>query len=218
MRPTHADVLGTGHDRPLLMVALDPGISGLAVGAISGIASAFGAQSANEAAERSVQKQIDFQRESRQHSYQWAMDDMRNAGLNPILAYKQGGAGGAGGASFTPQNVLGAGVSSAQAGIQAGLNIKKVKAEIKNLNQNTAGRLEETYKTALEARNQIRIGEITEANVVSAKAQAESDKTKEEFYKTEVGKIMRRADLIGRSLNPFASATSSAASATRRGR
>lgn len=47
---------------------------------------------------RQAKKQREFQKDMYQHRYQYQMDDMRKAGLNPILAYKQTPPGGPGGA------------------------------------------------------------------------------------------------------------------------
>lgn len=55
-----------------------------------------------------VQKQMDFQERLSGSAYQRAMEDMRKAGLNPILAYQQGGASSMPGASpvgIAPKNV-----------------------------------------------------------------------------------------------------------------
>jgi len=51
------------------------------------------AQSANAASAEQAQKQMDFQERMRETQYQTAMEDMKKAGLNPMLAASQGGAG-----------------------------------------------------------------------------------------------------------------------------
>jgi len=77
------------------------------------------AQAANAASAEQAKKQMDFQERMRETQYQTAVKDMASAGLNPMLAYSQGGAGtptGAMGSVSTAQmkNALGSGVSAAQ--------------------------------------------------------------------------------------------------------
>jgi len=76
-------------------------------------------QAANAASAQQAQAQMDFQERMRQTQYQTAIDDMKKAGLNPMLAYSQGGAGvptGAMGSVSTAkmENALGSGVSGYQ--------------------------------------------------------------------------------------------------------
>lgn len=78
------------------------------------------AQAANQQSAAQAKEQMDFQERMRQTQYQTAIDDMKKAGLNPMLAYSQGGAGvptGAMGSVSTAkmENALGAGVSGYQA-------------------------------------------------------------------------------------------------------
>lgn len=54
-----------------------------------------------------AQKQMDFQKEMRQTQYQTAVEDMKKAGINPMLAYSQGGAGNLSGASGSGASAVG---------------------------------------------------------------------------------------------------------------
>ena len=51
--------------------------------AVSGLAGSLFSSSQNQASARAA---MDFQREVLQNRYQWSVEDMRKAGLNPILA------------------------------------------------------------------------------------------------------------------------------------
>jgi len=98
-------------------------------GLIGGVSSAYGAAKQNEAAQAASQKQMDFQERMRETQYQTAMGDMRKAGLNPILAYQQGGAGTPGGSSYSPVNVGAAATTGALSGVSSAVARRKLSLE-----------------------------------------------------------------------------------------
>lgn len=106
---------------------------------IGGVASAYGVKQTNAANERISQKQMDFQERMSNTAYQRSMNDMRKAGLNPMLAYSQGGASSPQGASYQSQD-------SATAGISTALQLRSAKEQINTqksqqlLNQTNAGK------------------------------------------------------------------------------
>lgn len=76
-----------------------------------------GTRQTNRANQEMAGNQIAFQERMSNTAYQRAMRDMRKAGLNPMLAYQQGGSSTPGGAMATMQNELGSlvdGATSAQ--------------------------------------------------------------------------------------------------------
>jgi hypothetical protein len=83
---------------------------------IGGAASLIGGNQANAANAQMAARQMDFQENMRATQYQTAVADLKAAGLNPMLAYTQGGAGTPSGASATMQNVLGQAGNSAKEG------------------------------------------------------------------------------------------------------
>jgi hypothetical protein len=83
---------------------------------------AFGQYAANKAGQAAARQQQDFQERMSNSAYQRAVSDMRKAGINPILAYKQGGAGTPSGAMYQPGNIGLAGAQAAAATGQAMLS------------------------------------------------------------------------------------------------
>lgn len=109
--------------------------------AIGGGASLIGGAMQNSAAQAASREQMAFQKESAQNQYRWAMDDMRRSGLNPILAYKQGGAGTLSGSTYTPQNVGAAAATGATAGAgvaSSAIAASRNQAELANIAADTA--------------------------------------------------------------------------------
>ena len=98
--------------------------------AISAYGSFRGQQIANESNQLIAQRQQDFQERMSNSAYQRAVTDMMAAGLNPMLAYSQGGASAPPGATAQMQNALGAGVTSGQQGFQMALNAAQNEADI----------------------------------------------------------------------------------------
>ncbi len=80
----------------------------------------------NKAQRAEAQRQRDFQERMSGTAYQRAVTDMRLAGINPMLAYMQGGASTPGGAQATVEDVGGPSVSSA-------LHARRLSQEIKNM-------------------------------------------------------------------------------------
>ncbi|QXP08436.1 MAG: DNA pilot protein [Arizlama microvirus] len=80
---------------------------------VGGLFGSSGQKSANKTNIKLAREQMDFQERMSSTAYQRAVADMQSAGLNPMLAYSQGGASAPMGSMPTVQNEGSAGVSSA---------------------------------------------------------------------------------------------------------
>ncbi len=106
-----------------------------AVGAAVG--TSVGQWDANKKNWKIAKKQMQFQREMSNTAVQRRMEDMRLAGINPLLA-GQHEASSPAGATATMQNAVGQGISSAMQAMQLKTAIKKANAEVDNTKANTA--------------------------------------------------------------------------------
>ena len=103
------------------------------------------AQAANQASAEQAQRQMDFQERMRESQYQTAVRDMQKAGLNPMLAYQQGGAG-------TPSGAMGQ-VSTAKIGnaigsaLQGYQTLAMTNADLDLKDATTKGTTAQTIKT-----------------------------------------------------------------------
>lgn len=138
-----------------------------AVGSVLGFA---GQNEANRTNQQIAQQQMDFQARARETQYQVAVEDMKKAGLNPMLAYQHGGAGNLQGASTRVENAIGAGVNS-------GLSLMQAKATVDNLREQNKLIQAQTLAQIEEARLKASQTEVNNATV--PKLSAETSWTRE---------------------------------------
>lgn len=111
--------------------------------AIAGAASLFGRERANQANRDLSREQMAFQERMSNTSWQRAVEDMRLAGINPMLAFGQGGASSPGGQTAKMEDVLGPAASSAMA-------MMRMRADINLVKQQTETTRQQGYKAMSE--------------------------------------------------------------------
>lgn len=190
---------------------VDSGLfGGLAGSLVGGGLSFLGQSSANKSNRQITADQMNFQREMANTAYQRAMADMRKAGLNPILAYKMGGAAVPSGAAIQMQNPwagaqqslssIGSNMASAA---QAYRTDKLVEAELSKIESET---WRNEISSLLADAQESKTSQETQNVITQGKILKEQLKREENFGKienTQAGEIMRWINRIMETVSPF---------------
>lgn len=170
-----------------------------------------GQNQANDFNAQQAQLNRDFQERMRATQYQTTVKDLQAAGLNPMLAYSNGGAGTPSGAVSAPaQSAVGAGMSSAKQGADTAMALKQLEmtdAQIQQVKAGTAKIQSETMDQNLNTArllNEVALGreDILLRNRQSSltfqqmlKTAAETSRTNEEVGATNALKRQRELDI-----------------------
>ncbi len=171
----------------------------VAGGIIGGLIGLGSTAMANKASRREAQKNRDFQERMANTAYQRGMADMKKAGLNPILAYRQGGAGTPVGATGQVHDYAG-GLAK---GVSSALGVTRQRQELKNMKQ--VEHKDEALKDKAESEISLNQALEDKANASTALQVQQLPKAKQDaiIHKTPVGRGLRWIDTIGKALNPF---------------
>lgn len=165
-----SNILTANSANPLQLAGLnaeDGGDGGSNMGAYAAIAAAllgaYGQKETNKDNLQIAREQMAFQERMSGTAYQRVVKDMMSAGLNPMLAYQQGGASTPQGQTATMSNVLGAGINSA-------LQAAQTTAQIENLQANTARTKSETLDNQVALAQQLQLLDKSKYETGSAKS------------------------------------------------
>lgn len=193
---------------------------------LGGALSYFGAREANKANKKMAREQMDFQHKLAREqmtfqqlsnvqqmdyqermsntAYQRAMADMRAAGLNPILAYNQGGASSPGGASSAGAGGSGSSanmVNAISGALSSAIEVRRARAEVENLRE-TNKLIREQARTA---RSQSEKNEADSALAEQTKGLTAANTAKAllEVENFQPEQVRKWVDTIGDNINPL---------------
>lgn len=163
--------------------ALGIGTTGIPWGSVVSAGSALlgymGQEDTNQQQVGLAQNQMDFQREMSNTAYQRAVKDMQAAGLNPMLAYSQGGASSPGGAMATIGNKQAAAMQSAS---QA--------AQVQNVTADTENKKAQADNIRADT-------ELKKADVVKSTASAGHLEAQKDNIRQEMQSFAKRMEKLG---------------------
>lgn len=207
-------------------MGLGIGAAILGSGLIGGAASALGAYQSGKDAQAAMEAQINWERERATHAHQWEVEDLKKAGLNPILSAGGSGATTGGISAPMPDRSGYAGIGTAFIdAINSAVSAKKAQADIAlqteqatNIRQDTLNKF--TQNGLFQAELDMKLAELglMPHKLASARAQSEIDQVKAEFAKSKefanivrdyagsVGAILGAGGLTAMAINKIARA------------
>lgn len=144
----------------------------------------------NSSSAKMAREQMEFQERMRNTSYQAAVKDMEAAGLNPMLAYSQGGAAVPAGSMAPVANVAQGGQSSARTGVENAATMQQMAQSVETVKQMAA----QTEKIKSETlSNDLNTAlAVQQKEMLYQQGNLAFQKQKTESYQAEVLAVMKK--------------------------
>lgn len=170
-----------------------------------GVASYYGQREANDMNQKLAREQMAFQERMSSTAYQRSMDDMSKAGLNPILAYGQGGASSPGGAMATMKDAVTPALSSAIDAKRAHAEVENLHAVNDNLKKQNIKLGADTLLSEAQAHAAVESANLNSANAAAVNSKLPGLGQMAEMDRSDMGKFLNALNFMMDRLNPLMS-------------
>ena len=149
----------------------------------------LGAGVASAGAKKTNEQSIDFSKEAAQNKHQWQVEDLKKAGLNPILSSTLGGSQASQPSLVNPGEAWKDASGKAMQSAASAMQLDKIEAEVKNIEQSAA----------TSAAQQSQIEEVTKGQKIENDMNLYKKGLEEKKYKVLdgiAGKILGLGDTV----------------------
>lgn len=157
---------------------------------IAAAASLAGGIMGNKASAKEAEKNRDFQEEMSNSAFQRQVQDMRLAGINPMLAAKVGGASTPTGSQASQSDFVTPAVNAGTSAYNASLQTQAVKANVENTNADTVKKGEEAELIRIEKNKAAASAPLIEQQTATSAAQAKQYEAQVRLTDTQVSKVL----------------------------
>lgn len=170
---------------------MDPVTGAVAGGVLSGGLGLIGSLISNQSSAAQAEKQMDFQKEMSNTAHQREVDDLKAAGLNPILSALGSGASTPGGAQGTV-NDLG---SHVEKGFNTGLAIRTAQSTLDNTDADTGNKRAEKANINQDTQNKISQNGLINAQAIATAKQIDELNMRNQILKETLPSQIKKLKL-----------------------